>query len=679
MTEKENLQFTIKSMLESISEVKQSNEIKQKEIEELKEYYSQNQNHISDDEIVNIFGQVDNFFSCFEDGLKKANKLKKLISNPYFGKITYTEDDKEENVYIGLSDVLDNNGNSLISDWRAPISSLYYTADKGKSTYRTPSGDCDVNLLNKRQISIKNGKLIYYYDTDEKINDEILVKVLMSQKSSSSMKNIVSSIQKEQNEIIRQPAYASVIVLGVAGSGKTSIAMHRLAYLLYSSQGQILNENILIISPNELFTNYLSTLLPELGEDNALALSFRTLISEHFAFIAQAESRAEMLDDALGGNSERLKEIQRKYNQNYAESVYDFLAQINITEIVNEVYIDGKTIKLNELEQKFTITHENRFRVYRKIEYIIDEIIAKHFSKASEQKQDDIKGEIKRQMVEELLSRNLFDKFVKKQNIQKQMHNNNLLYDDIPTYAFIMFSIVGFKPNHKYKEVFVDEIQDYDALSLKILRELLPDAKFIIVGDINQNLISTENNIEYLKKMLPLSYTYKLSTCYRSTSQITRLANAIIDFDYDGKLIRNGNVPELYITDDVAKKIAEIATKIKNDEQLGVICKNAKQAKFLSEKLPDFSLIDNESIKKQDLDNKKVITTIHLSKGLEFDNVIIPNISKNDIKTKEDLLLLYVMTTRALQNVYYILKENQKSELLLPKYNNLLKIIRNQP
>ena len=676
MTEKENLQKTIQSMLENINDITQTNEVKHKQIEELKDYYTQNMNHISDDEIVKVFGLVDDYFSSFEDGLKKANKLKKLIASPYFGKVTYKEDDAVEDVYIGLSDVVDKNGKSLVSDWRAPISSLYYTADKGSAFYSTPAGDFEVDLLNKRQISIKDGKLIYYYDTDEKINDEILVKVLMNQKSSSSMKNIVSSIQREQNEIIRQPSFSSVIVLGVAGSGKTSIAMHRLAYLLYSSKGQIKNDNILIISPNELFTNYLSTLLPELGEDNALALSFRTLISEHFAFIAQAETRSEMLEEALNGNNARLKEIQRKYTKEYAESVFDFLASINPEDIVKEVYAEGKTIKLDELEKKYSLSNENRFRVYRKIDYIIDEIISKYFSTSSENKQEDLKIEIKNQIVDELLANNLFEKFKNSQKINTQTSKNILLYDDISTYAFILFSITGFKAKHNYKEVFVDEIQDYDALSLKILKELLPEAKFIIVGDTNQNLISTQNNIDYLMQMLPLAKTFNLKTCYRSTTQITQLANALIDYDYDGRLIRNGNTPELHICNDIATKVKEISNNIAKDEQVGVICKTAKQAKALHKLLPDFALIDNESIKKQDLDNKKIITTIHLSKGLEFDNVILPFVSNKVMKTKEDMLLLYVMTTRALQNIYFVLKDNEQSELLKDKYKNLIKIVK---
>ena len=193
-----------------------------------------------------------------------------------------------------------------------------------------------------------------------------------------------------------------------------------------------------------------------------------------------------------------------------------------------------------------------------------------------------------------------------------QVNKNNLKYDDIATYAFILFSITGFKAKHNYKEVFVDEVQDYDALSLKMLKELLPEAKFILVGDIKQNLISTNDNINYIKQMLPYAQSFTLSTCYRSTTEITSLANAIIDYKYSGSFVRHGEKPKLYITKDIAKEIQNITQNIKEDEQFGIICKTAKQAKELSDLLPGFALINNESMRKEDLENRKIITTIHL-------------------------------------------------------------------
>lgn len=670
MEEKLNLENILTEIDNIIEKTKAHNQTTANTIEELKAYLQENATKIADDEIIKIYGQVNALFSSVEDGLSTIKRLEQIKPSPYFGKVTYNELGEDYHAYIGLSDVISTKGTSLVSDWRAPISSLFYSSKLGKTTYSVNDSEIEVDLKIKKQISIKNGELIYAYETNEKIDDEILLNVLREQKSSEHMKNIVSSIQNEQNEIIRQPAFFSIVINGVAGSGKTSIAMHRLAYLLYSEKETLKNENILILSPNELFSQYLSTLLPELGEENAETISFRTMMVESFPSLMSAENRSEMLEDIFVNNKNRLTEVQNKFIPNYAEKVMDFLSQISIEDEVQNLYLPGKKIDLKALPKKHSLTNENRFRIYRKIDYILDEIILEHFRKLPEEKQQENIDELKFQIEEKLLKKNLVKRFFEENNIEYQ--DNKILYDQISTYAFINFSILGFNSKPQYKEVFIDEIQDYDALSLKLIKELMPNAKFVIVGDINQNLISTNNNLDYLISLLSFAKTYSLSTCYRSTAEIATLANAIIDYHHAGKLIRNGEKPKIHICKDKFTKINEICAKYDSNTKIAIICKSKKEAQSLAENLPEFGLITDESMKSSELSKNKIITTIYLSKGLEFDCVVLTDITDEHYKTQTELQLLYVMLTRALHYAHIILNENHNSILLDEKFDKYL-------
>lgn len=704
-----HLQETLNKINFTLEHIAKVNEFNKKTLDSLKTYLQENTGKIADDEVFKIFSQTNNLFSHYEDGLKEEKKLLKAKNSPYFGSITYEDGFGKDTTYIGLRDIVDPNGISIVSDWRAPISSLFYDSNLGKTSYSTDDKTFEVDLKDKKQISIKNGKLIYSYSTDEKINDDILLNVLINQKSSTEMKNIVSSIQKEQNEILRQPSFYSIIINGIAGSGKTSIAMHRLAYLLYSDKKNIKNENILIISPNELFSRYIGSLLPELGEDNVATVSFRILISEDFNNAIKFETRSELLEDIFISNPDRLKIVQRKFSEDYANELFKFLSKVNVVDIVKTVYFNKKYYYLDTLPNKYSLSDENNFRIYRKIEFILDELMDEHFfeqknengkkdsslngetkiplgdekrtqlrDERREQLKDDYKAQIreefKAQILEKLEKENLFKKFIR--HYEKFSRNKTVKYDDIPTFAFINFSIKGFKVKPNIKEIFIDEIQDYDAVSLKILKEMFPNAKFVIVGDIKQNLISENNNISYMQKLLPFSKSYNLATCYRSTIEISTLANALINYSYNGKLLRHGNKPKLFLSDDLISTIKDIEKTIHQDEQLAIICKTKHEALNIHNLLPNFALINNESVRQEDLKNNKIITTIHLSKGLEFDNVIIPNVNKENFQTNIEKQLLYIMITRALHNVNLILKSDDSSIFLNKEFSTLLDVVK---
>lgn len=677
--EKKYLDNTLIKIDERIAHIKKANEIYNANISELNSYIENDIhskiNDIDDNsihEVSNVFGTIEAYFEKCEAGLKEINKLEQCKNSPYFANISYTDDLSENKTYIGLRDIVDNDQVSIVSDWRAPISSLYYNHELGEASYTINNNDFIVNLTNKRQINIENSKLEYFLDTDTRINDELLVKLLANQKSSIQMKNIVKSIQQEQNQIIRKPSAFSLILNGVAGSGKTSIAMHRLAYLLYSDRKNLNTQSILIISPNELFSKYISTLLPELGEDNTPITSFKTLISKHFSNLAQSETKSELLEDIFQ-NKERQKIVEQKYGQEYAEKLFDFLENIDIEQTLKSIYINGVTIDLTALKRTYNLTKENRFRIYRKIDFIVDEILSQKF-KIPKSKEENFKTQLKEVLTEEMLKQNLFEKFVHYCAIDSKTINGRISYDDVPTFAFINLSIMGFNPKDTYKQIFIDEMQDYDALSLKIIKESFPNAKFIFVGDLNQNLISSKSNLDMLKNLLPASIHYELKTSYRSTRNILQLANSVLDKTYQSPLMREGSTPTLIQTCDIAKAIQEIEKHVDKKSYLAIVCKSRKQAQEIAKILPQFDLLDSEYTNaSQDIESKRIITTIYLSKGLEFDNVVIP-ISKQSFENEQEKQLLYTTLTRALHNVYMISEDDMSEKLENQIKNNQIKI-----
>lgn len=671
---------------ESVNKMNELNEQSKIKITQLKEYL----NHmmkIGPDETIKIYEQVEENFEIVEQRLSKIDKYNKVKKSPYFGKITINEFGDNEDLYIGIFDISSIDiSKQYVLDWRAPICSLYYHSKLGKTAYSVNGETYGVELLKKRQITIKNEELEYFCDTSTKIDDDVLQEIL-SHNTSAYMENIIKTIQAEQDEIIRQPLYKTLIVDGVAGSGKTSIGMHRIAYLLYENRDTLTNENILILSPNELFSQYISQLLPELGEDNVKTIPFSLFLSNKFHNLKNAESKSEMMEDILFTNPSRLKSVQEKYTINYANALYDFLGDFDVEKCVGTIKIRGKSINVPKLKKTYQIIPQNRFRIYKRIDYIIDEIIDQVFygkvPAFSDGTNGDIRKEIKEAILKKIYKFKLFNTFISKvketsENRVETLVNNNISYDDIATYVFIEMSINGFDVDNKIKQLFVDEIQDYSPISIKMIHELFPSATLTIVGDYNQNLITTAKNLEALKTEFPLSVDFKLCNSYRSSNNIMKLANAIVDSKLQTTLSREGVSPVLYnykTNEELIKILKRTLTNFDKHQKTAIICKTRFEAQDLANKLKDTELkefipVFDEKITSPFFENNKIITTAFLSKGLEFDNVILYNVNSENFKTDTDKQILYVMITRALHTV--TLLNNKKVSPLLLKATNLV-------
>lgn len=655
-----------------IQTMEENNEETQKKIMALKDYL----NHmmkIGPDETIKIYEQVQEDFEIVEQRLKLIKKYSQLKKSPYFGKIVIKEFDDIENLYIGLFDVSDlKNAKQYIVDWRAPICSLYYHSTLGKTSYKANNEIYDVELLKKRQLTIRNGELEYYCDTDNKIDDDVLQSIL-SQNASAYMTNIIRTIQAEQDEIIRQPLYKTIIVDGVAGSGKTSIGMHRIAYLLYENRDTLTSENILILSPNELFSQYVSQLLPELGEDNVRTIPFHLFLSEKFHHLANAESKSEMMEDILLNDKDRLANVQYKFTKDYASKLIEYLASFDIEKCIGSIRIRNKQINVPKLKKTYNLTEQNKFKIYKKIDFITEEILNQVFY-VNQENVEDLKKEIKTKILNKVYRFKLFKNFLEIDNAKETLIKNNIAYDDIATYAFIEMSINGFPVDNTIKQLFIDEIQDYSPISIKMIHEIFPSATVTIVGDYNQNLITINKNLESLKEEFPISSDFKLTTSYRSSYDIMRLANSVIKNETKMTLIREGKKPSLITYDDkkdLYNKVMKQLKQIDSHQKTAIICKTKKEAEYLSLIFTDFALIIDEKSSCTFFENNKIITTVFLSKGLEFDNVFVYNVTKQNFKTETDRQILYVMITRALHSVT-LLSNNGESELIKNIDNEIL-------
>ena len=282
VTEQEK--FYLDSTLKEIEKIKDKDSKKYKQnlndIQYLKKFFAENFYDIKkeDDELAGLNIQIENLEQQNVSLEKEISRLQKQRKNPYFGRFDFQADNEQKpnKYYIGLGLIQNSQNENLVYDWRADVCSLYYDDTVGKTSYSCPDGEISGNLSLKRQYKIDKGNLVYYIDSNMVIDDDILMEQL-SKNATSKMHDIVSTIQKEQNVLIRADDFKNTIVQGVAGSGKTSIAMHRVSYLLYKYRNQLKSEDILILSPSELFADYIDDVLPALGEEKTFIFRIREI------------------------------------------------------------------------------------------------------------------------------------------------------------------------------------------------------------------------------------------------------------------------------------------------------------------------------------------------------------------------------------------------------------------
>ena len=636
--------------------------------------------------------------------IRRLKKIEKLSSKPYFGNFSFLEDgeQQEEVYYIGKTNILDSNTKeSLVVDWRSPICTLYYDQSLGRVSYQCPKGEINGNLTSKKQILIEDGKLIRVYDTDLVTDDELLLTYL-STNADSRLKNIVASIQSEQNAIIRKPMNHSIIVQGVAGSGKTTVALHRAAYLLYNNSS-ISAKDFAIIGPNPYFLNYISALLPDLDTENINAYTYQGLFEEYFDQKYSIERDRQGVTDSFlkYKNSVVFKNKIDEFMKNFVSNNlhggislcgYEILSEENILRILQDVQplqaaldrlMKGipKAIKdnYNDLYHKITLNYRRELVFLDKVDPRREEIL-QILDKVDKSLKNGCSSEIKeylkpyridtmrlyKQFIESIDIEEFSDKEVlnfKKESLVS-IKKKKFYLEEVPGIMYIDCFLHGITYQKKnIRHVIVDEAQDLGTFHYYMLKQIFPYSTYSIYGDLAQSIYPSIalDSWEELNSLVFQNQCeiLKLDKSYRTTKEITISANNILrhlGLMEATPVIRSGDEVSYQEEYDFSNDIVPIMNKYKMNKYktIAIICKDDSVAKkyneiFLKEHIPA-KLIHSSDL---EYNGGICILTSELAKGLEFDAVVIPDADNDHYSSanEKDMHLLYVAMTRALHSL----------------------------
>lgn len=710
--EEKRLAQTISLAEEQLKQAKEAADKKKSEIIEAKKDVRENTEHgitslyTSDGfealvELSQYINPVTDKIIDYEEEEHKILLLEKMIKSPYFARIDFKFDDEDEfeKIYIGRSSLRKNSYQEMyVYDWRSPIASVFYRFMTGEAFYDAPCGRVTGELNLKRQYEIKNGTLEYFFDSDVQIVDEFL-RQLLSQNTTAKMKAIVETIQHEQDVVIRDMENDLLMVQGVAGSGKTSIALHRAAYLMYQGlQTKLSANNIMIISPNSIFEQYISNVLPELGEDNVISSVFEDILSELLNG-RKIQSRNDFLENLIVNS--KYKEISRnsiefKTSSFFREILDQFLIDIPRQWIeFEDVYYEGKCVVSGQiLKDKILGRPETPLgiKLEQLEDYILEQIFGTGKGRGHKEEKNLIKQEIQKfikidivELYKILFSNeayfySLLQNSNPSQNIKniwkytkENLEADSLYYDDAIAIAYLYLKIYGTNKYKNIKQVVIDEAQDYYPLQYEIFNFLFSNAKFTILGDMKQTLAKKEDIsfYEQIQKILnkKKSSLIMLDKSFRCTNEILNFSLKFIEQSSQIKSFnRNGDSPKVYIADNSEIFIDEIVKEIKLCQEKGfqsicLICKTEKNSTYLFNKIKhklDIQLIKKGSV--SDLQGVFILP-VYMSKGLEFDTVLICDADSQNYHDEDDKNLLYVACTRALHKLS-LFCENEVSPLI---------------
>ena len=640
----------------------------QKEIESMHTYYWDNYTEMDQYGYENFDNQQALFqqVNANQEQFAYRQRLEKMIDSPFFGRVDfcYEGEEEPEQFYIGIGNFSEKTGHvPLIYDWRAPVSGLFYDYDKGTASYTAPAGILHGEITSKWQYKIRHGKMIYEFESDVKIDDDIL-KAELGSNGDVQLKNIVRTIQKEQNAIIRNTKDKIMVIQGAAGSGKTSVALHRIAYLLYHDREHLKSSNILVLSPNSVFSDYISHILPELGEENIQEMSFDLYAYKELKpFVYDCEDRYHQIERKLAfADEQQIKRMRWKQSKDFLDEVEAFLLELE-DELMNFQTIEYKGFEKTEQEilNLFYFKFQDiplLSRMEAVLEYFIDEYETLKDCTLPEEERDMLYGKFMK-MYETKDLYVLYNRFLKSFGFTPlpycSYEKRLLPYEDVYPMLYLKYRLFSSTQQKTVKHLVIDEMQDYSYVQYIILKELF-HCPMTILGDKAQTM---EAEVQDVLEFLPEIYGKQIrviymNKSYRNTVEIASYANKITNVQGVELFERHGRPVEEKTFSALTEMLDEVLKNLKlqeNEYETAAVITTTEEAavfayQYLKEKFPQTFYIDKDSSTFQ---KGLTITTFYLAKGLEFDQVF-------GISGKRNTPLLkqagYICATRALHELY---------------------------
>lgn len=673
MDSRQYLEFVLDKLRARIAKIDASIEQGQKEIENMHQYYWENYTEMDQygyedfDNQQALLGQV----NANQEQQMLRQRFRKMLDSPFFGRVdfVYEGEEEPETFYIGIANFSQETGRiPLVYDWRAPVSSLFYDYDKGEAYYEAPGGRMDGEVRSKWQYKIRNGKMIYAFESDVKIDDEVLKQELGSH-GDVKLKNIIKTIQKEQNAIIRNTQDKIMVIQGVAGSGKTSVALHRIAYLLYHDKKNLRSSNVLVLSPNGVFSDYISHILPELGEENIREMSFDMFAyRELLDTVSDCEDRYDQIEKNFrmpGGQ----KICQEKQSREFVTRLNGFALELE-DRLMR--FSDFQYKGMKKTERELTELFYYRFpdiplleRMQAVMDYVVDEyetLIGRDFSEEELER-------IRERFMKMYRSTDLYvlyNWFLKEYGYptlpKTGYEKRKLAYEDVYPVLYLKYLLKNYGANRNIRHLVIDEMQDYSYMQYLILDKMF-SCKMTILGDRAQTMEEeTRDVMQFLPRIFGRNIRkICMNKSYRNTVEIAGYANRLSDvadmelFERHGKPVQE----QSFDSEEAALEEVLAAMQLDEFETIAVIEMTEQRAAFAAEYLKKrmeelgmdtgkrFSRVDRNSTRFR---KGLTVTTFYLAKGLEFDQVFA--VFRSSDYTPLHRQAKYICATRALHELY---------------------------
>ena len=664
----EFLNEVTEKLRKKIREIGETIQTVRKDIEGMNEYYWENYTEMDQygyenfDNQQALLAQV----NANQENQRMKSRLLKMMDSPFFGSVDfiYAGEDEAETFYIGIGNFAEERGSvPLIYDWRAPVSSLFYDYDKGPASYEAPAGVLEGEISSKWQYKIRGGRMIYEFESDMKIDDDIL-KQELGESSDVKLKNIVRTIQKEQNEIIRNTKDKIMIIQGAAGSGKTSVALHRIAYLLYHDRKRLKSSNILILSPNSVFADYISHILPELGEENIQEMSFDLFAYRELQDVAaDCEDRYHQIERRMQGITEEEEaRFQWKQSEAFVGAVEGFL-----------VGLEDELVDLKDVEYKGMVKTEEELlklfyfkfgevpllsRMDAVMEYFVDEYETLYGKTLCEDELELVR-ETFRNMYVTTDVYEIYNRLMEANGLPAlpsvPLEKRLLEYEDVYPMLYLKYRLCKGESRRTIRHLVIDEMQDYSYLQYVILEKLF-DCRMTILGDKAQTVDTRQQDVlKFLPKIFGRDVRkIEMNKSYRNTIEIAEYAWNVSDVKGIEYMQRHGKPVEEMTCSTPAAALDDILGKVRiggdRYETAAVLTMTEREAKeafsYLKNQREDVCYIDRDS----SVFRKGItVTTYYMAKGLEFDQVFVAGGQEKNPFFKQ---FRYICATRALHELY---------------------------